>query len=215
MSSKNSSEVVEGPFRGSYGQWYLTRGDVSDVQIYRASLGVLCFTQSLSILLALSNIATPSAVYDVLYLTGIAAFGVSLAKIHIYVKPLHTLLKYLVLASATGSLALLAAKHSLVPLVYENPTLLLAVGWQYVALTGIFIKEAVCFQRSEAIGLALLIPILTGGHFFGILPDSLERLGGGLFIASFIWFCVGKFVQDPKDDLGDMSVFQHRAQQNK
>ncbi|PXF42254.1 hypothetical protein BWQ96_07973 [Gracilariopsis chorda] len=211
MSSTKASEVIEGPFQGAYGNWYLTRADVTDVQVYRAALGVVCVAQSACILLAIAQAPVPSYVYDALFVLGTGAFGVALSKIHIYMKPLHTALKFLWVAGLLGAIAILATEHALVPLVYEKPVLLLATGWQFVALTGVFIKEAFCFGRAEAIGLTALIPVLLGGHFLGILPDSLEQGGGLVFVATFLYFCWRKFTQGVKDDVGDLSVFQYLA----
>ncbi|CAN8075911.1 unnamed protein product [Agarophyton chilense] len=211
MSATKRSEIVEGPFEGMYGSWYLTRADVTDVQVYRVALGVMCLAHSASILLAISHTATPPYIYDILFAVSTGAFGVALAKIHIYMKPLHNSLKILWGAGLLGAATILATQHELVPLVYETPSLLLATGWQFVALTGVFVKEAFCFARTEAIGLAALTPILVGGHFLGILPQSAERFGGLAFVVLFLYFCVRKLTQVVKDDIGDMSVFQHMA----
>lgn len=211
MSSTNPSEIIEGPFQGAYGNWYLTRSDVTDVQVYRAALGVVCAAQSACILLAIAQAPVPSYIYDALFAVGTGAFGVALSKIHIYMKPLHTALKVLWAAGLLGALAILATEHALVPVVYEKPVLLLATGWQFVALTGVFVKEAFCFGRTEAISLTALIPVLVGGHFLGILPNSLEQGGGVLFVGTFLYFCLRKFTQGVKDDVGDLSVFQYLA----
>jgi len=57
---------------------------------------------------------------------------------------------------------------------FEKPELLLASGWVFVALTGLFFKEWACFQRTEASAGFALVPIVTGGHFLGILPPQAE-----------------------------------------
>ena len=44
----------------------------------------------------------------------------------------------------------------------QRPELLLASGWVFVALTGLFFKEFACFQRWEASALFAILPILTG-----------------------------------------------------
>jgi uncharacterized integral membrane protein len=79
-------------------------------------------------------------------------------------------------AGAFGAAAVVAASpdHNLVLSTFEKPELLLASGWVFVALTGLFFKEWACFQRTEASAGFALVPIVTGGHFLGILPPQAE-----------------------------------------
>ena len=79
-------------------------------------------------------------------------------------------------AGAFGAASVVAASpdHNLVLATFEKPELLLASGWVFVALTGLFFKEWACFQRTEASAGFALVPIVTGGHFLGILPPLAE-----------------------------------------
>ncbi len=83
------------------------------------------------------------------------------------------------LSGAIGSAAVLltSPSHYLVATAYQDPQLLLACGWVFVALTGLFFKEWACFQRLEASALFALVPVLTGGHFLHILPSEVEKAG--------------------------------------
>lgn len=80
-----------------------------------------------------------------------------------------------------------------------------------MALTGLFFKEAACFGRVEAIALAVLVPVLTGGHFVGVLSEQMKVWGGGTFVALFVVFAIRKLLQERLDDVGDLSVFEHLA----
>lgn len=151
---------------------------------------------------------------DTLYFLDIAFFTVALRNIHIYMKPMHNMLHILNLAGLLGSLVLKVSPlldHGLVVGLYERPALLLASGWWFVALTGLFFKEAACFGRVEAIALAVLVPVLTGGHFVGVLSEQMKVWGGGTFVALFVVFAIRKLLQERLDDVGDLSVFEHLA----
>lgn len=151
---------------------------------------------------------------DTLYFLDIVLFTVALRNIHIYMKPMHNMLHILSLAGLVGSLVIKVSPlldHGLVIGLYERPALLLATGWWFVALTGLFFKEALCFGRLEAIALAVLIPVLTGGHFVGVLSEQMKVWGGGVFVALFAVFAARKLVQERLDDVGDLSVFEHLA----
>jgi uncharacterized integral membrane protein len=217
--SDESSRVVDGPFDGMYGQWYLTQSDVDGIALYRGSLAVCAALVTAGVAGGLSGVDVPPCAWDALYFGAAGAFAVALATIHIYLKPAHNFLKALhgggVAASVVIALSLVygsstdVSSGGLVMEVLAKPELLLAVGWQFVALTGLFFKEAVCFQRTEALALGLLVPVLTGGHFLRILPAQAEVGGSIAFAALFLLFAARKFRQNPRDDLGDKSVFDH------
>jgi uncharacterized integral membrane protein len=79
-------------------------------------------------------------------------------------------------AGVLGSIVAWASipSHHLVVYTYDHPELLLASGWVFVSLTGLFFKEFACFQRWEASVLFALIPLLTGGHFLNIFSPNIE-----------------------------------------
>lgn len=211
-----NDKVLEGPISGVYGDWYFRQSDATGVQIYRSALSAMAISTSVAAGLALTTGAqAPAHVYDFLYCINLAAFGVALQTIHIYLKPLHNMLKLLWSISIAASLALavspLLGAEGLVVSVYDHPALLLAVGWQFVALAGLFVKEALCFGRLEAVGLIGLVPLLAGGHFLGVLSDDMHRYGALAFVGLFLLFSARKLTQNKRDDLGDLSVFEHLA----
>ncbi|CDF38081.1 unnamed protein product [Chondrus crispus] len=211
-----NDKILEGPFQGKFGDWYLRQSDANGVLGYRLAVAAMAVCMSASVGLAVTKgTEIPSSVYDALYFTNLVSFGVALQTIHIYMKPLHNALKVLwglALAASIGlAVSPLLGGDGLVMAVYEHPALLLAVGWQFVALTGLFIKEAACFGRVEAISLIFLVPALAGGHFLGFLPGNVESSGAVAFAAFFLLFSARKFMQPATDDIGDMSVFEYLA----
>ncbi len=125
--------------------------------------------------------------------------------------------------------------HHLVSSTIQHPELLLASGWVFVALTGLFFKEFACFQRWEASILFGLVPVLTGGHFLRILPSNVEQamavvrtctllatrsakldsflLLGQVLAATFVFFSCRKFGQPFKADIGDKTIFEYMARE--
>lgn len=221
-STGRRAKIVEGPFNGQFGSWNLTQGDVDDVQVYRSCLLACAGTSAAAIALALTvGLDAPPRLYDALALLSSIAFGGALQTIHIYARPLHTALKALWALGLAGGITLAispltatvqadgVAAAGVMLSAYQHPALLLAFGWQFVALTGLFIKEAVCFGRTEALLLIALVPILSGGHFLNVLPMQTEQSGAILFSSLFLLFALRKFTQPATDDIGDMSVFQY------
>lgn len=217
-TSARRAKVVEGPFTGQYGEWYLTQGDVEDVTFYRSCLlASACSLATATALSLTTGVGIPPRVYDVLALLSSLAFGGALQTIHIYVRPLHTGLKVLWVLGLLGGLALGVSPLTATPegvsgvmmSAWDHPALLLAFGWQFVALTGLFFKEAICFGRLEALLLMGVMPVLAGGHFLSLLPVQAEQATGALFAGLFVFFALRKFTQASTDDLGDKSVFQY------
>lgn len=216
-SSDRASKIIRGPYEGMYGNWNLTQGDVDGVNFYRGALLVSALCTAGGIAGYQLNLAN-GVLLDALFGVHTIAFGVALTYIHIYVKPLHNLLKILYAAGLAGAVAVFAANPTdsgLVNAVLDKPALMLAVGWQFVALTGNFFKEAVCFGRVEALALTLLVPVIAGGHFLGVVDGSVAQIGTDVFAITYLVFALRKFTQMPEADIGDNSVFQHYAKLGK
>jgi uncharacterized integral membrane protein len=140
--------------------------------------------------------------------------GVSLLTIHIYLAALHRVLQ---LFWAIGSLAAVAqaltSSESLAVTVYDRPGALFAIGFVFAALTGIYFKEAFCFNRLETKFLTPLVPILLLGHLLGILPVQGERVLLGVWAILFVVFAIRKAIQPIPPDIGDKSVFAYLKKQ--
>ena len=220
-NNNKEEQILEGPIKGHFGTWNFTTQDAKGIDIYRTSLliGALsAFFPILSLtLLPLKQI--PPQLLDFAYITWFISMTISLNKIHIYVKPLHQALKLLLYA---GFLATISA-HFLLPaepptsaftggiishiLLSQRPLLVLAFCPQMAATTGLFFKEAFCFQRLEAVALTLLVPYLSVRGLIGWgKADSIMTVVGGLL---YVVFAGRKLIQNKRDDLGDKSVFDY------
>jgi len=86
---------------------------------------------------------------------------------------------------------------------------LFGVGFTFAALTGIYFKEAFCFNRIETKFLTPLVPVLLLGHLTGVIPAIGEQLLLGIWAILFVVFALRKVVQPIPPDIGDKSVFAY------
>jgi uncharacterized integral membrane protein len=93
--------------------------------------------------------------------------------------------------------------------VYLHPATLWGVGFSFASLTGIYFKEAFCFNRLETKLLTPLVPTLLLGHLFGFLPTQWEAGLLGVWAALFLVFALRKVIQPIPPDIGDKSVFAY------
>jgi uncharacterized integral membrane protein len=204
-------------YQGQFGSFTVDRTDRLGVVVYRTGLGIAA-----TAVLAGTAIITwgYSASNALIWLDGLLivfclALGVSLFTIHIYLKPLHQLLKLLWAVGSVSALILLfIAQHSLVELLYPIYSIpFMGVGCVFVALTGLFVKEAFCFNHLESKVLTFLVPTLLLGHWLGWMPVSMQlQLLWGWAIA-FSWFAIRKGFQSIPPDIGDKTVFSYLESQ--
>jgi uncharacterized integral membrane protein len=98
--------------------------------------------------------------------------------------------------------------------VYQQPIMLLGIGFTFVALTGIFFKEAFCFNRFETKILTLIVPLLLLGHLINALPQTAEAILLATWAGLFLIFAIRKVIQPIPPDIGDKSVFDYLATQS-
>ncbi|HEY9751370.1 MAG TPA: DUF2301 domain-containing membrane protein [Coleofasciculaceae cyanobacterium] len=202
-------------YQGQFGEFTITADDRREVLIYRAGLvtAAACFVLGAGLVLWQGDRVL--GLISLLYSLFCLSLGVSLWTIHIYMKPLHRVLQ---IFWAIGVVASLVVAHGspdpFALTVYQQPLTILGVGFVFAALTGIFFKEAFCFNRLETKFLTLIVPVLLLGHLVGWLPRSLAV---GLLVAwagFFTIFAVRKAIQPIPPDIGDKSVFAYLKQQS-
>lgn len=203
-------------YQGQFGEFTITDRDRQEVQIYRSGLVIAALSFTLGSALVLGRGATPLIlnVLTVLYGLFIAGLAVSLATIHIYLKPLHRLLQVFLGIGAIASVVLAVRSPDPLPLfVYSHPLSLFGVGFTFAALTGIFFKEGFCFHRLETRILTPLVPILLLGHLVGALPVNIEQGLLAVWSGLFLIFAFRKCIQPIPPDIGDKSVFEYLKHQ--
>lgn len=199
-------------YQGQFGDYTITAQDRLGVKLYRSGLAAAALALGVGVTLGLGFPNNPALVqaislcYTVFWL----GLGLSLATIHIYLVPLHRLLQGFWLV---GGLSTLAIAHGidgpLAETVVTYPQTLWGVGFTFAALTGVYIKEAFCFNRLEAKLLVPLVPLLLLGHLFSLLPVVIEEGLLVLWVVLFGVFVLRKLIQPIVPDIGDKSVFEY------
>lgn len=201
-------------YQGQFGEFTITESDRTGVIIYRSGLMVAALSFALGSFLVLKtnmglSLLTP------LYACFCLGLGVSLFTIHIYLEPLHRLLQvFWAIGVLSATVLALQSSEPLALFVYNHPTTLFGVGFTFAALTGIYFKEAFCFNRLETKVLTPLLPMLLLGHLTGVLPVSVERGLLAVWALLFVIFALRKVVQEIPPDIGDKSVFVYLKQQH-
>ncbi|MGB2926527.1 MAG: DUF2301 domain-containing membrane protein [Limnothrix sp.] len=209
-SAQNSASAKV--YSGYYGEFTITDHDRQEVWIYRAGLAIAagCFALGSGLAIWQGEALWVQQLITPLYFVFCVALGISLAKIHIYLVPLHRLLQAFWLIGFCAAIAIsLLSPEPLVATVYHNPASIWGIGFTFAALTGIFFKEGFCFRRVETMILTFLVPSLLLAHLTQILPPSIGQIGFGVWSVLFTIFAARKFTQIPADDIGDKSVFEY------
>ena len=204
-------------YQGQFGEFTITKDDRLGVIIYRTGLMIaaLCFAVGTALLLFNNNhsvgLLTP------LYAGFSIALGVSLLTIHIYMIELHRVLQvFWAIGSISAIIFAFSNSETLAQTVYSNPLTILGIGFTFAALTGIYFKEAFCFNRLETKVLTPIVPLLLLGHMTNILPVEVEKVLLAVWAVFFLIFAIRKAIQAIPADIGDKSVFEYlKAQRSK
>ncbi|WP_414565066.1 MULTISPECIES: DUF2301 domain-containing membrane protein [unclassified Anabaena] len=202
-------------YQGQFGDFTIDQSDRIGVIIYRTGLIVAAISFAIgSALVLFNNNPTTIAALTPLYACFSLALGVSLITIHIYMALLHRLLQvFWIIGSIAAVVFAFSSSEPLAVTIYNQPLTLFGVGFTFVALTGIFFKEAFCFHRLETKVLTFTVPLLLLGHLVGILPTQGEQILLGVWAILLLVFAARKSVQAIPADIGDKSVFAYLHKQ--
>lgn len=201
-------------YQGQFGEFTITDQDCWGVIIYRSGLMISAISFAIATGFIFWYAGHPAPwllqIVSYLYAVFVLALGVSLVTIHIYMVSLHRLLQvfWLIGAIASGVFAI-SDPQPLVLTVDQYPLTILGIGFLFAALTGIYFKEAFCFNRLETKFLTPLVPVLLLGHLTGILPDQTKLILLAVWAGLFLVFAGRKSIQNIPDDIGDKSVFAY------
>ena len=204
-------------YQGQFGEYTITKKDRLEVIIYRAGLVVAAasFAIACNLFFAQGEAALPAITpLFVLFTLGL---GVSLVYIHIYMKALHRLLQGFWIIGTVATIAIATQSNQPLALyIYNHPLTLFGTGFTFAALTGIYFKEAACFNRMETKILTPIVPLLLLGHMTGVIPVAMEQALLGIWSIGFSVFAIRKMIQMIDPDIGDKSVFAYlKEQENK
>ncbi|MEL7071319.1 MAG: DUF2301 domain-containing membrane protein [Cyanobacteria bacterium J06555_13] len=215
MVSEVAVDMPIDVYEGQFGTFTIEESDRQEVVLYRAGLAIAAGSFLLATVCCFLLPPLAPTVATICYGLLWAGLGLSLFKIHIYVRPLHRALQLFWAIGGAASL-LIGLRYFSVPLAlvaYQQPLTIFGIGFTFAALTGIFFKEAFCFNRLETKFLVFLVPGLLLGHMAGALPDNTEK---GMLLAwavLFAVFAIRKLIQPIPPDIGDKSVFAYLEQE--
>ncbi|MBL6803128.1 MAG: DUF2301 domain-containing membrane protein [Cyanobacteria bacterium] len=195
-------------FEGVYGPYTITEQDRRDVQRYRLAL----LTSGLALLAGVVHCWVLGMAWAWLWMLPLGTgLGLALLWIHIYLRPLHRALQLFWLAGCLGwaGLLVIAGPTQALSTLAANPIWILAIGPLFAALAGIGFKEFFCFQRGEAIGLTLLLPLALLGRLLGLLSGEVCLALMALAAVLMVVLALRKFGMDAAADVGDKSVFAY------
>ncbi len=214
MTTQVETEVAPAVYEGQFGSFTIDQCDRQDVILYRAGLSVAALSFAIATLCVFfatelaPQVAT--ACYGLMWL----ALGLSFFKIHIYLRSLHRALQVFWAIGGIASVATaLIYPTPLALTAYQQPLTMLGIGFTFAALTGIFFKEAFCFNRLETKFLVVIVPSLLLGHMAGILSIATERSLLIAWAVLFAVFALRKVIQPIPPDIGDKSVFDYLAKE--
>lgn len=200
-------------YQGQFGDFTIDKSDRVGVIIYRAGLVIAALSFAIAVNLVVSQGESALPLVTPLFALFSLALGVSLLTIHIYMVALHRVLQaFWLIGSISAIVIALKANQPLALYVYNNPLTLLGIGFTFAALTGIYFKEAFCFNRLETKVLTPIVPFLLLGHLSGLLPFGVEQVLLAIWTIGFTIFAGRKMVQDIDPDIGDKSVFDYLKQ---
>ncbi|MEY2856149.1 MAG: hypothetical protein RLZZ74_458 [Cyanobacteriota bacterium] len=203
-------------YQGQFGEYTITKRDRLEVIIYRGGLVLAAgsFAIASNLFFAQGKAALPAI--TPLFALFSVGLGVSLYFIHIYLKPLHLTLQAFWVIGTVATIAIaMSHREPLALYIYHHPLTLLGTGFTFAALTGIYFKEAFCFNRLETKILTPIVPLLLLGHMAGILPLEVEQALLGAWSIGFSIFAIRKMTQEIDPDIGDKSVFVYLKEQGK
>lgn len=193
-------------YQGVYGPYTVTAEHRQEVLFYRLSLLLLALAQA-GLLIQWRQWG-PGLCWPWLLLMALGLGG-ALRWVHIYVRVLHRSLQFFWLFGCFGAavLAYQVGPSEMLPALVAQPLWIWAVGPFFAALAGLGFKEFFCFQRLEAIGLTLLLPLLLLGWLAGVLSASIASALLAFQSLLLLVLAIRKFPMAAEADLGDLSVF--------
>ena len=195
-------------YEGAYGSWTIDDDDRREVLLYRAGLSVCAASAALGTALSFAPETLSTPLYNPICFVGILGFGLSLTQVHMYAAEIKKTIQALWGFGALGAVYVAATQDTALPVsVALNPGYVWLVGPFFAAMTGLAIKEGLCYGKLEAALLTFLIPTTLLGHLSQTVPsEALHYLMTGCVILFGI-LASRKYSQPVKDDIGDKSVF--------
>lgn len=147
--------------------------------LYRAALSLSSFSFAAGSAAFLALGESAGAPLEWAYLGGAVGLGGALGLVHMYAADIKRVILALYALGAVGSvvakLALVGGDGMPLPVwVGEHPAAIWLVGPMFASMTGLAIKEGLCYGKAEAALIAVLTPTILLGHLTGLAGDGVE-----------------------------------------
>lgn len=203
---------------GAYGRWRLEENDENEVVAYRSGLGVAAAGALCGAVGAFVPDVGNAGVQDVGLIMFACGLGISVFSIHVYVAQAKLLVQTLWGFGCVCCIIEWLMDHDVSWLANRPLHAAITFGPLAAAMTGLALKEAVCYGRASAAVLGASLPIcmlglLLSGNGDGSAGEgnagaSVAWTSGGLTAVAMLVFAAGKWSQPIADDVGDKSVFR-------
>lgn len=197
-------------FGGEYGEYTLTKLDYLEARIQRYGLFVILACCLIAIvLLSISNKLTDYAgILAGLYWLVCLSLAAILKVIHLYSIIIKFILRLLLLIGVVISLSMMLTTDRLFVSALSEGAGYVGLCFIAAVLTGLYIKEATCFEQWDAKALCVMLPLLAAIDVFTAFSASMKIallwLWGGLFLS---WM-IKKARQPLEYDIGDKSIIE-------
>lgn len=200
-------------YDGAYGRWTLKPSDLVEVWAYRGALGAAATSFAAAVATSAAGAPLPPAAGTAVALVTAGSMVAVTSLIHVYVTPIKRTMQTLALAGAAGVVAV-ATTHGDVGVpaaVAADSSLVWLVGPSAAAVTGVAIKEGLCYGKREAAALAAMLPVACLAHLSGFVPAPASTAAAVAAATCGLAFASTKLTQAPVEDIGDKSVFEFRG----
>lgn len=200
-------------YDGAYGRWTLEPSDLVEVWAYRGALGAAAASFAAAVATSAAGSPLPPAAGTAAALVTAGSMVAATSLIHVYVTPIKRTMQALTLAGAAGAAAI-AMTHGDVGVpaaVAADSSLVWLVGPSAAAVTGVAIKEGLCYGKREAAALAATLPVACLAHLSGFVPAPASTAAAITAATCGLAFAATKLTQAPVEDIGDKSVFEFRG----
>ncbi len=197
-------------FEGEYGEYRLTKLDYLEARIYRYGLFLTLACSLIGIFLVSTseNLSDYASVLAGLYWLVCVSLAAVLKVMHLYSIIVKFIFRLLLFIGVIISLWVMLTCDKLFVLALSEGAGYVGLCFILAVLTGLYLKEATCFEQLDAKALSVMLPLLAATDVFTSASETVKIgllwLWGGLFLSVM----VRKAFQPLEYDIGDKSIIE-------
>ncbi len=197
-------------FQGEHGEYTLTQRDYLEARIQRYGLFLTLACSLIAIFLVSisEDLSDYANILAGLYWLVCLSLAAVLKVIHLYSIIIKFVLRLLLLIGVIISLVVMLTTDNRFILALSEGAGYVGVCFILAVLTGLYIKEATCFEQWDAKALCIMLPLLAAIDVFTSAGETIKIVllwfWGGLFFS----LMVKKNFQPLEYDIGDKSIIE-------